>query len=97
MLDLFRNIISFEDWFIKKLIEEKNRRIDYIKTIWDNLTQKQRENLLKYINKDFLLLFMAHITIKNYDELYIVIKDHIENSFEIIEKWEKINHNLICS
>jgi len=97
MLDLFRNIISFEDWFIKKLIEEKNRRIDYIKTIWDNLTQKQRENLLKYINKDFLLRFMAHITIKNYDELYIVIKDHIENSFEIIEKWEKINHNLICS
>lgn len=88
MLDLFRNIISFEEWFIKKLIEEKSRRIDYIKTIWDNLTQKQRENLLKYINKDFLLRFMAHITIKNYDELYIVIKDHIENSFEIIEKWE---------
>jgi len=85
----FTNLISFEEWFINKLIEEKNRRINYIKKIWDNLIPKQRENLLKFINNTFLLRFITHITRKNYDELYTVIKDHIENSFEIIEKWEK--------
>ncbi|MGB5910693.1 MAG: hypothetical protein WBH31_05815 [Promethearchaeia archaeon] len=84
---LFRNLTSFEEWFINKLIEEKNRRINYIKKIWDNLIPKQRENLLKFINNTFLLRFIIHITRKNYDELYTVIKDHIENSFEIIEKW----------
>ena len=91
MVHLFRNLISFEEWFINKLIEEKNRRIKYIKKIWDNLTAKKRENLLQYINNVFLLRFITHITKKNYDELFSVIKDHIENSFEIIQIWEKDN------
>lgn len=89
MLNLLRNIISFEDWFINKLVEEKKRRIEYIKKIWDTITPKQRVNLLKYINNDFLLRFMIQIIKKKYDDLYFVIKDHIENSYEIIEKWEK--------
>jgi len=86
---LFRNLTSFEEWFINKLIEEKNRRINYIKKIWDNLIPKQRESLIKFINNAFLLRFITHIIKNNYDELYTVIKDHIENSFEIIERWER--------
>jgi hypothetical protein len=66
-----------------------NRRITYIKKLWDNLKSNERENLIFFINNRFLLSFIHQISRKYYDELYIVIKEHMENSFEIIEIWEK--------
>ena len=89
MVYSFRDLFSFEEWFTQKLIEEKSRRINYIKRVWDELTPKNRENLLKHINNNFLLPFIIHIIIKNYDELYFVIKECIESSFEKIEEWKK--------
>jgi len=94
MVYTFKDLMSFEDWFIQKLIEEKNRRINYIRKIWDSLKPKDRVHLLNYINNDFLSQFLINIIIKNYDELFIVIQERIENSFEIIKEWEKKNYNL---
>jgi hypothetical protein len=90
MVYSLRDLSSFEEWFFAKLVEEKNRRIKFIKNIWDNLDQKRRTYLIEFINDSFLERFTPFIIGKSYDELYIVIKDRIENSFEIIETWEKI-------
>ena len=89
MVYSLRDLSSFEEWFFRKLSKEKNRRINYIKNTWDNLNQKKRKDLIEFINDSFLLQFISLIIEKSYDELYIVIKDHIENSFEIIETWDE--------
>ena len=91
MVKLFGTLTSFEQWFVNKLIEEKSRRINHIKNIWDNLTPKQRENLIIFVNNDFLLRFIKLICEKKYNELFTITKFHIKNSFELIEKWEKNN------
>ncbi|MBY9015658.1 MAG: hypothetical protein KGD68_08215 [Candidatus Lokiarchaeota archaeon] len=89
MVYSLRDLSTFDEWFFRKLIEEKNRRINYIRNTWDNLDKKKREKLIEFINDSFLVRFTPFIIEKSYDELYIVIKDRIENSFEIIENWDK--------
>lgn len=89
MVYSLRDLKSFEEWFYSKLIEEKNRRIIYIKNLWNNLDPKKRDNLVNFIDNNFLLRFRPLIMVKSYDELYLVIKDHLENSFEIIKRWQK--------
>lgn len=89
MVFLLGDLKSFEEWFYTKLIEEKNRRIIYIKNLWNNLEPIKRNNLVNFIDNNFLLRFRNSIMQKSYNELYLVIRDHLENSFEIIKRWEK--------
>jgi len=89
MVFLLGDLKSFEEWFYTKLIEEKNRRIIYIKNLWNNLDPNKRNNLVNFIDNNFLLRFRNSIMQKSYNELYLVIRDHLDNSFEIIKRWEK--------
>ena len=89
MVFLLGDLKSFEEWFYTKLIEEKNRRLIYIKNLWNNLDPNKRNNLVNFIDNNFLLRFRNSIMQKSYNELYLVIRDHLENSFEIIKRWEK--------
>lgn len=89
MVFLLGDLKSFEEWFYSKLIEEKNRRLIYIKNLWNNLDPKKRDNLVNFIDNNFLLRFRSSILLKSYNELYLVIRDELENSFEIIKRWEK--------
>ncbi|MFW9950029.1 MAG: hypothetical protein ACFFKA_07880 [Candidatus Thorarchaeota archaeon] len=89
MLEDIFDFNSFEHWFLRKLIEEKERRLFLIKNLWNNLNSYQRKKLIEYINDDFLLHFVSLIIKTDYNNLYLVVRDHIENSFEKIEEWEK--------
>lgn len=89
------DFISFEEWFIKKLIKEKKRRITLIKSLWNTLTVNERKDLFLYINDGFLLQYSSAIVINSYELLYKIVKEHIENSFEKIEEWKRYNRFII--
>jgi hypothetical protein len=91
MVTSLTDLTSFESWFSRKLIEEKQRRVDYVKNVWNQLLDNQRKDLLRIINNTFLLRFSHLIARESFDELYFIVRENLINSFEIIEKWnEKI-------
>lgn len=86
---------AFEEWFIKKLINEKERRISVIKSLWNILTENERKSLIIHINDSFLMKYSSLIIIKKYELLFKIVKEHIENSFEKIEVWKRHNGYII--
>ena len=50
----FIDLSRFENWFRLKLVEEKQRRINYIKLKWDNLNIVNRELLIDFLSNDLL-------------------------------------------
>ena len=87
----FIDLDGFEDWFRLKLVEERQRRINYVKSKWDNLNLVNRGLLIDFLGnnllKDYKLLFIN----KEYNEFYLILKDQFELCYELIHDWYSSN------
>ena len=83
----FIDLSRFENWFRLKLVEEKQRRINYIKLKWDNLNIVNRELLIDFLCNDFLKEYKTLFINKKYNEFYLILKDQFELCYELIHKW----------
>ena len=83
----FIDLSRFENWFRLKLVEEKQRRINYIKLKWDNLNIVNRELLIDFLGNDFLKEYKTLFINKKYNEFYLILKDQFELCYELIHKW----------
>ncbi|UCD01739.1 MAG: hypothetical protein JSV23_01575 [Promethearchaeota archaeon] len=77
----------FEDWFKTKLLAEKERRINYIRLKWDSLNIENRSLLIDFLEDKLLTYYKPFYLNKNYNEFYLILKDQIELSYELIHKW----------
>jgi len=83
----FIDLSRFENWFRLKLVEEKQRRINYIKLKWDNLNIVNRELLIDFLSNDLLKEYKKLFINKKYNEFYLILKDQFELCYELIHKW----------
>lgn len=83
----FIDLNRFENWFRLKLVEEKQRRINYIKLKWDNLNIVNRELLIDFLGNNLLKEYKTLFINKKYNEFYLILKDQFELCYELIHKW----------
>ena len=83
----FTDLNGFEDWFRMKLVEEFQRRINYIKSKWNNLTILNRGQLIDFLGNNLLTKYKLLFINKQYNEFYLIIKDQFELCYELINKW----------
>ncbi len=83
----FIDLSRFENWFRLKLVEEKQRRINYIKLKWDNLNIVNRELLIDFLGNNLLKEYKTLFINKKYNEFYLILKDQFELCYELIHKW----------
>lgn len=83
----FLDMDAFEEWFRSKLVEEKQRRINYILLKWDTLDRDDRESLIDFIDNTFLKDYKQLFINKKYNDFYLILKDQFELSYELIHKW----------
>ena len=93
LIDLNR----FEDWFRMKLVQERQRRINYIKFKWDNLNMVNRGLLIDFLGNKLLTTYKQFFINKKYNEFYLILKDEFELCYELIHKWSrsKLDFNTI--
>lgn len=85
----FSSLNHFQNWFWNKLVNEKNRRIEYIKSIWDSLSLEEKEDMIKFVGNDSLCCYKNYFINKQYENLYSIFKDQFELSYELIYEWVK--------
>lgn len=78
---------EFEDWFRMKLEEERQRRINFIESKWDNLNIVNRGLLIDFLGNNVLTGYKLFFINKKYNELYLILKDQFELCYELIHKW----------
>ena len=83
----FIDLNGFEDWFRLKLVEERQRQINYIKSKWDNLNIGNRGLLIDFLGNNVLKDYKKLFINKKYNEFYLILKDQFELSYELIHKW----------
>ena len=83
----FIDLNRFEDWFRMKLVEERQRRINFIKSNWDNLNKVNRGLLIDFLGNDLLKYYKPLFINKKYKEFYLILKDQFELCYELIHKW----------
>jgi len=77
----------FEEWFRSKLIEEKNIRLKYIESTWDNLSQENRENLITFLDNKIVTKYKFIYIDKKFNEIYLVLKEQFELCYEFFKAW----------
>jgi hypothetical protein len=87
---LFSDLSLFEEWFRTKLMEEKRRRVNFIQSIWDSLSLKNRNLLIDYLNNKVLSDYKTLFIEKNYSEFYLILRDQFELSYELFINWLKL-------
>jgi len=83
----FDSLFEFEQWFLKKLYDERERRELFIERVWNKLNPSDRTQLLACLDNDYLLLNQHFIIEKKDDDLYFVIKGKIGLGYEKIREW----------
>ncbi len=81
----------FEEWFYRKLMKEKERRIEYVTNVWNKLVPDQRANLIFFTENKFLVRFCDFIISKSFNALFTIVRENLVNSYELIEEWENVN------
>ena len=89
MNNSFIDLNGFEDWFRLKLVEERQRRINYIEIKWDNLTIVNLGLLIDFLGNKLLEDYKPLFIDKKYSEFYLILKDQFELCYELIHKWTK--------
>lgn len=83
----FNDLIGFEDWFRMKLSKERERRINYVESKWDNLNIVNRGLLIDFLGNTFLKDYKPLFINKKYNEFYLILKDQFELCYELIHRW----------
>jgi hypothetical protein len=78
---------NFETWFKDKLLEEKERRIEFIKNHWNSLYPDEKSEMICHINNDFLSKYQEFLLDKDFNDLFLNSKENLFLCYQKIKNW----------